>query len=106
MRHTRRPSKKTYQGRIARVLERAGLKFEGKVTHIFRATHMTWAAAAGYPDDRLQMWVGHAEPHDGITNLYLDAAIIARMLTAADHTYIRDLPHPAETEAVAERLAS
>lgn len=99
-----RPSKKTYQGRISKVLERAGLKFEGKATHIFRATHMTWAAATGYSDERLKRWVGHAEPVEGVMNLYIDAEIVARTLIPADRTYLRDLPRPDEVESLAERI--
>lgn len=100
----RKPSGSTYQSRVERVLTRAGLKYPRKLTHIFRATHITWATGNGYPDDRLKRWVGHADPKEGATGLYRDPDKLARMLTVRDRTYLVGLPTPEECEERAREI--
>lgn len=98
---TTRPSKKTYQGRIARVLRRAGLKFDRKLTHIFRATHVTWAIGAGFSKKRIESFIGHSKSEDEAFNRYVDAALVARLMTDRDRTYLPWLPTPEECEELA-----
>jgi integrase len=98
------PSKKTYQGRIARVLRRADLKFDRKLTHIFRATHVTWAIGAGLPKKRIEVLIGHAKSEDEAFNRYVDAALVARLMTERDRTYLPWLPTPEECEELAREI--
>ena len=100
----RTPSKKTYGGRIARVLKRAGLKVEQKATHIFRATHITWAQG-GYPLGRLQRWVGHSGSQTITETVYTDPRLMAAELIPADRTYLGDLPTPEDAASLAVRIA-
>lgn len=101
---SRRPAVKTYQGRIGRVLMRAGLKMPQKLTHIFRATHRTWALGNGYNTRRLDMWMGHVTKGEEIPRLYTSRAQVARMMHPADRTYLPMLPSPEECEARAAEI--
>ena len=96
----RKPSKKTYQSRISRVLTRARLKYNQELTHIFRATHITWATANGYPNASLRRWIGHAiSEEQGAFGAYIDPDRVARDLTPRDRTYLVGLPSPDECAA-------
>ena len=101
--HPARPfahgSKKTYQGRIARVLRLAGLKLPRKCTHIFRATHLSWGSTR-IPAPALRAYAGHSNPHGGAMDAYV--TLLPPFMPDEHRAYI-DLPSPQEIEA---RLAS
>ncbi|MET0399694.1 MAG: site-specific integrase [Longimicrobiaceae bacterium] len=92
-------SKKTYQGRIARVLRLAGLKLPRKCTHIFRATHLSWGSTR-IPAPALRAYAGHSNPHGGAMDAYV--SLLPPFMPDEHRTYI-DLPTPEEIEA---RVAS
>jgi integrase len=63
----------TYDRRIAITLILAGLKLPQKSTHVWRATHITWAEKlAGLPTNTVQDFVGHSAPYGKTTTKYVD----------------------------------
>ncbi|MHB1071739.1 MAG: hypothetical protein ACYC3Q_02840 [Gemmatimonadaceae bacterium] len=90
----------TYGNRLALILTLAGLKVPGKRTHIFRGSHITQGKLR--PDlidgEKLQQYVGHANPHGEVTSLYVDER--PPFIPPAHRTYI-ELPTPDEVERLA-----
>lgn len=89
-----RGSKKTYQGRLDRILTQAGLKFPGKLTHIFRKTYGTWIAAAGVQEEFVKYYLGHGDVFGGATDLYVES--LKELIPPEHRRAIRHLPSPSE----------
>lgn len=93
----------TYGNRLALILTLAGLKVPGKRTHIFRASHITQGTLR--PDliraEKLQQYVGHANPHGAVTSGYVDGR--PPFIPTEHRTYI-ELPTPEEVERLVARF--
>jgi integrase len=101
----KKPSKNTFAARIARVLELAGHKHRGRATHVFRATHITWALRNGFSAERLKRFIGHRpQAEKGALGTYVDAALFAKDLRPRDRTYLSELPCPEQVRVRAEEL--
>lgn len=93
----------TYGNRLALILTLAGLKVPGKRSHIFRGSHITQAKMC--PDliagEKLQQYVGHANPHGDVTSLYVDER--PPFMPPQHQTYI-ELPTPEEVDRLVAKF--
>jgi integrase len=95
-----RGSKKTYQGRLDRVLTQAGLKYPGKLTHIFRATFGTWAKSAGAEEEFVKWYIGHSDVFGGATDIYIESQ--KELIPPEHRRLILHLPSPSEVREALE----
>jgi len=94
-------AKRTLQGKIARALEHAGLKRPRRLTHIFRATHISWGVLADeFRLPVLQSFVGHKRALGNTTSDYFE--LLPEQFHGWHFTYI-SLPSPDQVRA---RLSS
>jgi len=99
----RLPCVDTIKGKVGRVLQVAGLKRVGDLTHVFRGTAMSIALGAGLSADEVAILAGHRLPADPLINEhYLRwAAFLQRLGPRAD--FMPDLGTPEELEEEARR---
>lgn len=90
-----RPSRKSYGARLGRLETKAGLKRHRKTTHIFRATHLSWAAPH-LPEGVLKAYAGHSRPRGGATDAYVETR---PPFMPAMHREVIQIPSPDEVGA-------
>lgn len=91
-------SRRTLQARVSRALEHAGLKWPGRATHIFRATHISWGIQSGLVDVQLlKSYIGHSNVFGGATDDYFE--LLPQHILPEHRRYIV-LPSPADIAAL------
>lgn len=66
-----RPLPDIYARRMDKVQHLAGLKIGGKRSHVFRATHSSWAMLAGLESHEVKLLLGHSGALGGATDAYV-----------------------------------
>jgi integrase len=101
------PSVSTYTARIARAAASSRLKWEGRATHIFRATGATYIGTR-LPEEKIKLMLGHSrkQSFSGATGSYIDPEILVTRLPNEVWSFMNGLiPSPDDVfSAASEEL--